>query len=245
MLASDFLDAADRLPRAGLADLLGPGGAVVVAPHPDDESLGCGGLIALAAAEGRALRVVMVSDGVGSHPNSRTHPPERLRALREDEARAAVAALGADPACLAFLRLPDRFVPDQGPEADRASALIAEALEAALAGALFVTWRHDPHCDHQAAYALARAAQGLRSGTRLFEYSVWGRSLPPGAEVAGRPAGLRLDVSAALGAKAAAIACHRSQLTGLIADDPDAFRLDPAMLERFARADEVFLELDP
>src|SRR5690606_16204888 len=42
----------------------------VIAPHPDDESLGCGGLIAALAADGRAVQVVFVTDGAGSHPNS-------------------------------------------------------------------------------------------------------------------------------------------------------------------------------
>ena len=64
------------------------GGFVVVAPHPDDESLACGGLIAKACAENRPMRVVIVSDGAGSHPNSKACPPDRMRALREEETQA-------------------------------------------------------------------------------------------------------------------------------------------------------------
>ena len=69
------------------------GRTVVLAPHPDDESLGCGGLLARLAAHGVPARVVVVTDGAQSHPGSAAYPPERLRALREAEARAAVAAL--------------------------------------------------------------------------------------------------------------------------------------------------------
>src|SRR4029079_2768884 len=57
-------------------------GLVVVAPHPDDESLGCGGLIAAATADGIPVRIVVVSDGAGSHPNSVAYPPAPLRLLR-------------------------------------------------------------------------------------------------------------------------------------------------------------------
>src|SRR5580658_4941526 len=107
-----------NFPIGSLPDVLGDGGLVVIAPHPDDESLACGGLIAEARAQGRLVRVVIVSDGTGSHPTSKTYPRARLRELRENEAREAVAELGLDPGHeVVFLRLPDRFVPSDGPRA--------------------------------------------------------------------------------------------------------------------------------
>ena len=91
MRADAFFEAVKALPVAPLATLVPEGrGLVVVAPHPDDESLGCGGLIVQALADGRAVRVVIVSDGCGSHPNSKAYPHERLRALRESETVAAL-----------------------------------------------------------------------------------------------------------------------------------------------------------
>ena len=47
----------------------------------------------------------------GSHPDSKTYPPDRLIPLREEEAREAGAELGLSPEDMLFLRLPDRFVP--------------------------------------------------------------------------------------------------------------------------------------
>jgi LmbE family N-acetylglucosaminyl deacetylase len=187
---------------------------------------------------------VVVSDGAGSHLASNAFPPERLRALRQEEARAAAAALGLDSRQLLFLNLPDRFVPSAGLEAEQAAALIAEQAHEAGARAMFVTWRHDPHCDHRAAYAITRLARRLLPGPRVFEYPIWGRSLPAQASVPEAPRGWRFDGRAQRVRKRDAIACHRSQTTNLIDDDPAAFRLDTTTLARFDRDDEIFLELD-
>ena len=243
MKARDFLTAAEALPVADLARLTGGRGLVVVAPHPDDESLGCGGLIAEARARGLPVRLVVVSDGAGSHPNSPSHPPARLRALRERETVEAVRALGLGPEHVRFLGLPDRFVPGEGPGAEAAAEAVADAVQAIEAGALFTTWARDPHCDHAAAAAIAVLARRRLTGVALYAYPVWGWTLPADTEVGGPPRGVRLDVSAHLPAKARAVAAHRSQTTGLIADDPTGFRLEPAMLARFARPHEIFLEV--
>ena len=128
MKASAFLAMAEALPLADLSTLVGDGGLVSVAPHPDDEALGCGGLIATARAEGVDVRLLVISDGVGSHRHSRSHPPARLRALREAETITAATALGLGAAAIRFLRLPDAAVPTEGTEAEAAiDAIVATA----------------------------------------------------------------------------------------------------------------------
>ena len=89
MTAGELLEAAHSFPFHPLREKLEDRPFIVVAPHPDDESLACGGLIADACRQGLRGKVVIVSDGVGSHPNSKAYPPDRLRALREEEARRA------------------------------------------------------------------------------------------------------------------------------------------------------------
>jgi LmbE family N-acetylglucosaminyl deacetylase len=110
----EFLGAAQRMPFRPLREALEDRPFIVLAPHPDDESLGCGGLIAEACRQGSRAKVVIVSDGAGSHPNSKAYPPDRLTSLREVEAKQAGAALGLKPEDMCFLRLPDRFVPHEG-----------------------------------------------------------------------------------------------------------------------------------
>lgn len=241
MRVADFLTAADQLPLADLPTLVGDGGIVVVAPHPDDESLGCGGLIAEARRLGRAVRLVVVSDGCGSHTHSKAYPPERLRALREEETRQAVALLGLAAADIRFLGLPDGHVPSAGPEAEAAAEAVAEAATACGASAVFVTWRHDPHCDHQASAAIVRLARPKLGVARLYEYPVWGWTLPPDTDVGPAPEGYRLDVSGHRAAKTQAVYAHVSQTTDLIADDPQGFRLETAMIERLCGPFERFV----
>ncbi len=241
MRADDFFDAIDSLPVATLDTLLGPGGLVVVAPHPDDESLGCGGLLAAARAAGRDVRLLVVSDGCGSHTRSRLYPPEKLRTLRETETLRAVAALGLAADAVTFLRLPDAHVPSTGAKAQDAADAVVEATRGCAAGAVFVTWRHDPHCDHRASAAIVALARLHLPGIRVYEYPVWGWTLPPETEVGAPPQGLRLDVSAHRAAKLRAVAAHESQTTDLISDDPEGFRLEPEMIARLCGPYERFV----
>ena len=111
MTAGELLDAAHSFQFRPLREQLEDRPFIVVAPHPDDESLACGGLIADACRQGLRGTVVIVSDGVGSHPNSKAYPPDRLRSLREGEARRAARSLGSRPEEIALPRSPDRFVP--------------------------------------------------------------------------------------------------------------------------------------
>jgi LmbE family N-acetylglucosaminyl deacetylase len=244
MTAGELLDAAHSFQFRPLREQLEDRPFVVVAPHPDDESLACGGLIADATRQGLRGKVIVVSDGVGSHPNSRTYPPDRLRSLREGEARRAAAELGLRPEEILFLGLPDRFVPCEGEEAEHAISAIVDCVREIGARSLFVSWRHDPHCDHQASYGIAREVQRRAGELRLFEYVVWGPALPPSTEV-DTLGGFRIRIDhEALEKKRRAIASHRSQTSDLIDDDPAGFRFTQSELGRFDLPYEFFLESD-
>ncbi|WP_236705440.1 PIG-L deacetylase family protein, partial [Frankia sp. ACN1ag] len=71
-----------------------PPAVVVVAPHPDDEVLGVGGLLVRLHGLGAAITVVAVTDGDASHPGSPTLAPAELARRRIAEQHAALTALG-------------------------------------------------------------------------------------------------------------------------------------------------------
>jgi LmbE family N-acetylglucosaminyl deacetylase len=244
MRVIDFFEQAEKLPMANLPTITGGGGLVIVAPHPDDESLGCGGLIAAAVAVGVDVRLVVVSDGVGSHPNSRLYPPDTLLRLREEETRDAARALGLSSADICFLRLPDTAVPIEGLEADHACDTLAAAIMDCLATAVCVTWRFDPHCDHVAAAGLVDRVVGGKPGICVWHYPVWGWTLPSEHDVAGPPRGFRFHIGDYRAQKTEAIASHRSQITDLIDDDPEGFRLQPEMLSHFEKPFEIFFAVE-
>lgn len=249
MSVGDYLEALQCLPFGTLRDLTAGQPFLVLSPHPDDETLGCGGLLAAAGKAGVPAHVVILTDGAASHPGSRRYPPARLTALRHDEARRAIACLGLPEDHLRFLDLPDAATPSAGADFDAAVDAIVRIARETEAATLFVTWGHDPHCDHETAYAMAGVATSIlaagRPGFRLWAYPVWGLHLPPdGAIDQQRPRGFRLDIAAEREAKLRAIQCYASQMTDLIDDDPDAFRFTPAQLLPFLSDREIYIEVD-
>lgn len=241
--ASTILRRMADLPFADLEEITGAGTALVLAPHPDDESLGCGGLIAEACARGRPPVVAVLTDGTMSHPASASHPPPRLKALREAETRAAMAALGLGPERVHFLGLRDGQAPREGPAMREAAARVAHLARMHAATVILATWEHDPHDDHVAAHAIAREAARV-AGARLVSYPIWGWTLPPRRRLpadAAAVAGARLHIGRHLSAKRKAIAAHASQSSSLITDDPEGFRLPDALLAALCRPFEVFL----
>ncbi|TGE07549.1 PIG-L deacetylase family protein [Hymenobacter fodinae] len=224
------------------------GPTVVVAPHPDDESLGCGGLLALLRRVGLPAWCVLVSDGTMSHPHSEKYPAPARQALREQELREALGLLGLSDQDLLTLGLPDGAVP--GPDAPMGATAVSQLqnfLSATQPQTVVVPWRRDPHPDHRATSLLVQAAlAGLPSPPRLLEYVVWAweRAAPTDLPQPTEAHGFQLDISSVLSLKQQAIAAHRSQLTGgPIDDDPTGFTLAPSMLAHFARPVEVFFHL--
>ena len=218
---------------------------VVVAPHPDDETLGCGGAIAALRALGLSVWILVISDGTMSHPQSVAYPPPRLKALRASETRCAMHRLGVNAAQITFLELPDGAVPLPG-AADfaRASARCRQYLSTIVPSIIFVPWRSDPHPDHRATWHLiTRALHESGMLPRVIEYPIWDWDADQRHRDHQRPGMLwRLDISSTAPMKQRAIAAYRSQTTALIDDDPQGFRLTPDMLANFTRPWELYFE---
>nr|WP_255662670.1 PIG-L family deacetylase [Acidovorax sp. D4N7] len=136
---------------------------VVLAPHPDDEVLGCFGLIRLAQQLGLAVEVHIVTDGercFGALPASEE---QALREARQQESRAAATLLECPPP--QFWQLGDSQLMEQGPLLDR------QLLNHWRADALYVApWWHDGHPDHE---AVAHCLRRIATPQNCLYYPVW------------------------------------------------------------------------
>lgn len=215
------------------------GHLVVAAAHPDDESLGAGGLIHRALRNGASVHVILCSAGEASHPDSPTHSQATLGRVRLAEFSAALAALGrgcdGPPPSWQWLGIPDGELSRHLPEIE---AALSEACQ--NASALAAPFRHDGHTDHDVLGELAAQAATVQD-IDLFEYPVWywHWADPPTDPHWRTWHGLRLDAAAAA-AKEAALACHVSQTTALSGEPGDEVLLSERFLEHFRRSSEVF-----
>lgn len=174
---------------------------LVLSPHPDDETLGAGGLIARQVANGCKVTVVAVTDGEGAYPD---YPA--LAQIRRREQEAALERLGVPAIQIVRLRLPDRHVGLH--EED----LVERLLPLVSKGTCLVApWSGDYHPDHE---ACGRAAERVATltGASLASYLfwTWHRGTP---ECLKSLALLRLPLTdTLLVSKSEALLCHRSQL---------------------------------
>ena len=223
---------------------LAPRRLLVIAPHPDDEALGCGGMIAAFRQDGRDVRVVFITDGGASHRGSRTWPRDRLAAERRREALAALRILGVGADEAIFLDLPDAGMPAfRTPAWTEARRSLASTVQAFAPDLVLIPWRRDPHRDHRDAWALTSSA--LETGSRrpeTLEYAVWLDELGSDGDhpQPGEAERVAFDIAEWLHLKRAALQAHRTQTTDLIDDDPDGFRLSAATLERLVAPEERY-----
>lgn len=225
-------------------DTLVPDGTriIVVAPHPDDEVLGCGGLLTLLAARSRikqerrvsapAVLVIGVTDGEASHPGSTTWPPDRLAARRRHERLQGLQHLGLR-APVQALGLPDgQLRHHEG----RLIDVLTRQLQPH--DVVICTWRHDGHPDHEAV-GRACAQASAACGATLLEMPVWTwHWARPGDRAVPWQRLRQLPLTGrALEDKWLALSEHRSQLT------PDGDRppvLFPQAVDRLLRSAEFF-----
>ncbi|WP_341953556.1 bifunctional PIG-L family deacetylase/class I SAM-dependent methyltransferase [Salinibacterium sp. TMP30] len=142
---------------------------IVVAAHPDDETLGAAGLMQRVARAGGDVRVVLATDGEGSHPQSPTHTTEQLRARRMAEVEEAIELI-APGSSVVRLGLRDGALKHDASQLRAGiEAVIADGSGAAT---LAVTWRGDGHGDHRTVGEVS-AEVAHATGSQLLEYPIW------------------------------------------------------------------------
>ena len=171
---------------------------LVIAPHPDDECIGCGGTLCRHTAKGdRVVAVFLTSGELGLKHLAR----ERAWAIREREAKAAAKILGL--VAVEFLRQPDWTLGDQVAKAAHALRPILKREAPRL---IYLPHPRDWHPDHRAALPVLRAALrgAKRAAPELRGYEVWTPlSEPDHVE----------DITAVMPRKLRALRAHRSQLS--------------------------------
>ncbi|MCX5903764.1 MAG: PIG-L family deacetylase [Proteobacteria bacterium] len=180
-----------------------PGNVLVVAPHPDDDVIGAGGMMALLAQSGRAVFSLYVTDG----RNSPVVPPaagkKAVAGIRRREALAALKAVKARGAI--FLNYNSQELHDK--KCSEAAKAIREALLFLRPETVYVPTPFDRHPTHCAALRLTLTAlRSIRGFTpQLFGYNVWGG-------VYGVRGLKAVDISSVVKLKRKAIRMHCSQI---------------------------------
>jgi LmbE family N-acetylglucosaminyl deacetylase len=143
-------------------------GMTIVAPHPDDETLGLGGTVAMLCAAGVDVQIVSVSDGGAAYPGLSAAGRAELETVRRAEVRRSVRLLGAGGPIR--LGMPDgELSRHEHRLTDRIAALLADFSAGRWCAA---TWRGDGHPDHEAV-GRAAASAAAETGAVFLEYPVW------------------------------------------------------------------------
>jgi len=235
--------------------------AVVFAPHPDDETLGCGGTVIRKRKLGADVIIVVMTDGSGSHRHFMDE--SRLREIRAAEAVEAARRLGVSKEHVYFLDFPDRGLEGDVPEG---ISRVKEILNSVGPAEIYVPYEHEPPADHVVTRRIALDAAAGLGGLHIYEYPVWfwfhwpwvpyplnnRRDLPK--IVRDNIVCIRrmldhftvaVDIGGVVEDKKKALDAYESQMTRLV-DDPEWARLedvaDGEFLLRFFERFELFRE---
>lgn len=161
-----------NIPVINTSTLVPPGARVVViAPHPGDEVVSCGGLLQLLAGLGHPLQLISITDGSASHPGSNLWSARRLSVFRPQESVEALRRLGLPMHSLKWIRggFTDNALADQE---QQMTQFIARYLRPG--DVVFSIWREDGHVDHGAVgRAAARAAGMVDAHLREIALGAW------------------------------------------------------------------------
>lgn len=232
----EALEAVGALQLRANADRL-----VVLSAHPDDETLGAGGLLAAAADAGRRVHLVVATAGEASHPGSPTHTPADLARVRRGELEEALERL-APGAELTWWGLPDGRLAEH--EQQVVTGLVDLLGRDGAATVLCAPWRGDGHPDHEAA-GRAAAVAAYRCGAQLVEYPIWVWHWGSPEDLPGDDVRRHRLTAEQRGAKRSAMAAHRSQTEPLSTDPADAPILPEQVLAHFAGGEEFYLVTGP
>lgn len=153
-------------------------------PHPDDDVLGCAGILAKHVINGDAVKTVYMTDGCHCYSpttvlsklisiicRDKFPSPEELIEIREEEAIAASRELGISKENLVFLGYEDGSLSDN---VETATKRVKEILESTNPHLIYLPHKDEDHVDHRATYNVLENALGAYSSkVSLRQYQVW------------------------------------------------------------------------
>ena len=154
---------------------LSNGNVVIVAPHPDDETFACGGLIAHKKTKNARVSVVFLTDGEAAHRGCCNTEPEKIALARQRLAVESGKILGVKAEDMFWLGLPDGKIPQKHNLNFKSSVeKLAKLIEEIKPQEIFAPHHLDCWPDHEAANELVRAAlKKYVHPYKLYHYPVW------------------------------------------------------------------------
>jgi LmbE family N-acetylglucosaminyl deacetylase len=212
--------------------------AVVVAAHPDDETLGASGVLQHLHEQGTDVTLVIATDGEGAFPLSSPDEQRELGRTRRRELEESLRSQGVTGIHLHWLGFPDSGLAECVAELTEQLVPLLEDAEIC-----FSPWAGDPHPDHQAAGSATLEAAPITAHCWSYPIWLWHWMRPDDGRIPWTHAFRYRLSEAQRSAKAAGIADFVSQLKpGPGGEEPI---LSPDTLTHFQRDHEILFREPP
>lgn len=148
---------------------------LIIAPHPDDEVFGCGGLVSRLIGDGKSIDVLFLSNGAASHNGCCAITEKDVGTMRRRLAVSSNEILHVTPGHLHFLEEKDGKLPQKGQQGFTSLSInISKLLKIIKPEAVFCPHPFEGWADHIAAAELTCAAITiLPAPPHLYYYCVW------------------------------------------------------------------------
>lgn len=219
--------------------------AVVIAPHPDDETFGTGGMIAMKRQSGVPVHVIFLTEGSASHANCCTIAPDKIGHIRHEQSVEAGAFLGLQPDSLLWLGVRDGEIPGEDADGfEDAVIIISEKFDKIAPLEIYCPHPFDGLPDHEAASTIVRHAV-LRANYsfEIIYYTIWAwyNTPSPMNHSFDCNKGWALDINSVLDRKAAALSCYLDS-SPAPCGWPYCGRLPAALLNSVRCPTEIFFD---
>jgi LmbE family N-acetylglucosaminyl deacetylase len=219
--------------------------AVVIAPHPDDEILGPGGMLALKRESGVQVHIIFLTAGGNSHSTCCSVSQDEVERIRRKQALESISCLGIQPNDLIWFNLKDGKIPLDGQDGFKKAVInLAVEFDRLKPKEIYCPHPHDCFPDHEAASRIVHnAARYYSHPFRIIYYTVWAwfNAPSPMSKLFDWNSGWLLDISTVFDKKYAAACCYLNNALAPCGY-PYCGRLPEALIHGFKKPNEIFFD---